>query len=88
MNLSSEITGLIRIGVAAIVGWGLTQVLLGVSWINTTLDAGLEVNLDSDAVTNAVTAVGISLYYAAARYAEKRWPQLRFLGLTGTPTYK
>lgn len=69
-------TSLIRTVVPVIVGIIITTV------------AKLNVEIDSGAVTDLVTAVVTGAYYAAVRWAESRWPQAGWLlGSPHAPEY-
>ncbi len=68
--MSNQITSMIRIGIAAAVGVAVKLL---------TEQVGLDV--DGETLTAALTGAAISLYYSFARWAEARWPAIRFLGL-------
>lgn len=69
--MSTRITSMIRIGVAALVGT-LAQLAVN-KW---------GIDFDGETVAAAATGIAISLYYAAAKWAEAKWPRIKFLGLT------
>ena len=73
-----ELTGFIRTYVPIVVGWGIAQLadILG------------PVDVDTEQVSLAVTGLVIAVYYAAARWAEQRWPAAGWLlGSRKQPTY-
>lgn len=74
--MSDAIVSLIRTYVATWVG-------LAAAWL-----AGLGVDLEVDMATLVLAGLGVSVYYAAARALEERWPWLGvLLGSAGSPTY-
>lgn len=77
MNLSDQIVSIIRTVVPAIVGAVAVKV-------------GMELGVDIDGATAGAFAATLctSLYYAAARQLEARWPAAGILlGVKRTPTY-
>lgn len=68
--MSARIQSSIRIGVAALVG-----VLVKLA----TEQLGIDV--DGETITAALTGVFISIYYTLAKWAEAKWPAIKFLGL-------
>ncbi len=71
MNLGAQITSTIRIIVAAGIGTAIS--LAQSKW---------GIDADGETIAAAMTGAIIGVYYAAAREIEKRWPRLRFLGLS------
>ncbi len=76
--MSDTVVSLIRTYVPLAVGYVLTRLAeLGV------------VDVDGEALIGAVTAIVAGLYYAAARFAEKRWPAAGWLlGARAQPSYE
>jgi len=74
-----DLTAHIRTYVPIFVGWCLAR-------IGETLGGPLDV--DGATLSAAVTGLVIAVYYAAARYAEQRWPAAGWLlGSRKQPTY-
>lgn len=75
--MNDHVVSIIRTVVPVLVGSAL-------SWLAQQGIAGL----DSATITTAVTALTISLYYAAVRAAERRWARAGWLlGSPKAPTY-
>ena len=68
--MSARITSSIRISVAALIGVAVKLA-----------SERLGIDVDGETLTAALTGVFISLYYAGAKWAEAKWPAIKFLGL-------
>lgn len=76
--MNDIIVSWIRTVVPAVVSAGLL-------WLGDTLGI---VGVDSEAAAVTAVTLILAVYYAAARYAETRWPVVGFLlGSRRTPTY-
>lgn len=80
--LPSQVTAIIRTVVPYLVGW----IISGIAWATTPL--GIAVPEEFRGWLNTALPVVLgSLYYMGAKWAEKRWPGIPWLGSTRLPLY-
>lgn len=77
--MNDYIISAIRTGVPILVGWVIFM-------LNNWLEP-LGVEVDSEAVAGPVLGAIIWAYYLLARWLETRFPQVKWLGISSTPSY-
>jgi len=77
--MSDYVVSAIRTGVPVVIGWLVFTVN---NWIEP-----LGVEVDTETVAGPVIGALIWGYYLLARWLEQKYPQIKWLGVSSTPSY-